>query len=108
VAIIYNNTKHKYLSLVLLLHRNKYAETPGINQPKKEITMVEPFARSSGKAIANQLTPPLGVYAGGADQGRCSRVLYNCSDRLRKKLISELSNFILVFMPSQLNCPQNN
>jgi hypothetical protein len=83
VIIIYNNTKHKYLSLIHLLHRNKYAETPRINQPKKNTTMVELFAGFSGMAIANQLSPPSGVYAEGADQGWGSRVLYNCAIRLR-------------------------
>jgi hypothetical protein len=38
-----------------------------INEPKKNTTMVEPFAGSSGMAIANQLTPPPGAYAEGAD-----------------------------------------
>jgi hypothetical protein len=31
--------------------------------------MVEPFARSSSMAIANQLTPPLGAYAQGLTKG---------------------------------------
>ncbi len=61
--------------------------------------MVEPFTGSSCMAIANQLTPPPGAYAGGADWGRCCRVLYNCADRSRKKLISELIDFFLVFYP---------
>ncbi len=80
----HTNTKHKYLSLVCLLHRNKYRETPGINQPKRNTTMVELFAMSSGMAIANQLTPSPGAYVEGADQERCCRVLYECADRPRK------------------------
>jgi hypothetical protein len=35
---------------------------PGINQQKKNTTMVEPFSGSSGMAIANQLTPSPGAY----------------------------------------------
>jgi hypothetical protein len=57
-------------------------------QPAKKTTMVEPFAGSSGMAIANQLTPPPGAYTEGADQGRgCCRVLYNYANRPRKKSI---------------------
>jgi hypothetical protein len=58
---------------------------PGINQPKKNTTMVEPFSGSSGMAIENQLTPPLGGYAEGADRGRCCMVLYNYANQPRKK-----------------------
>jgi hypothetical protein len=76
---------------------------PGINQPEKNNTMVEPFARSSGMAIANQLTPPLGAYAEGADQGQCCGILYYCANQPRKKLSSELNNFILIFINYQ--CP---
>jgi hypothetical protein len=73
---------------------NKYAWIIlGINQPKKNTTMVEPFAGSSSMAIANQLTPPLGAYAEGADQGMCCRVSYNNADRPRKKLIKKLNIF---------------
>ncbi len=36
------------------------------------------------------------------------RVLLNIVNLPRKKLISELIDFILVFIPSQLNCPQND
>jgi hypothetical protein len=67
--------------------------------------MVEPFAGSSSMAIAKQLTPPPGAYAEGADQGRYCRVLYYCADRPRKKLISELNNFILVFINYQSPTP---
>jgi hypothetical protein len=69
--------------------------------------MVELFAGSSGMAIANQLTPPLGAYAKGADQGQCCRVLYYYANRLRKKLIKKLNNFILVFYKlSKSNAPE--
>jgi hypothetical protein len=34
--------------------------------------MVEPFAGSSGMAIANQFIPPQGAYTEGADQGRAA------------------------------------
>ncbi len=58
--MIYNNTNHKYLSLVHLLLRNKYAwMIPGINQPKKNTTMVEPFAGSSSVAMVNKTKPSL-------------------------------------------------
>jgi hypothetical protein len=70
VIIIYNNTKHKYLTLICLLHRIKYTwMIPGINQPKKNTTMAEPFAGSSNMAIANQLTTPPGAYAEGLTKG---------------------------------------
>ncbi len=71
---------------------------PGINQSKKNITMVELFAGSSSLAIMNQLTPPPGAYAEGADQGRCCRVLYNYANRPRTKIINKCNNFILVFL----------
>jgi hypothetical protein len=42
------------------------------DQPtKKNTTVVESFAGSNGMAIANKLTPPLGTYVEGADQGQC-------------------------------------
>jgi hypothetical protein len=58
--------------------------------------MVKLFARSSGMAIANQLTLPPGAYAIGADRGQCCRVLYNYADRRRKKLIEKFNDLILV------------
>jgi hypothetical protein len=42
---------------------------PKINKPKKNTTMVEPFAGSSGMAILNQLALPPVAYADEADQG---------------------------------------
>ncbi len=69
--------------------------------------MVEPFSGSSGMAIENQLTPPLGGYAEGADRGRCCMALYNYANKPRKKLIKKLNNFILVFSKlSKSNAPE--
>jgi hypothetical protein len=68
--------------------------------------MVELFAGSSGMAIANQLTPrPPRACAEGADRGQCCRVLYNCANRPRKKLVSELIDLILVFLPLPTQLP---
>jgi hypothetical protein len=71
---------------------------PGINQSKKNITVVEPFAGSISLAIMNQHTPPPEAYAEGADQGQCCRVLYDYANRPRKKTINKRNNFILVFL----------
>jgi hypothetical protein len=69
--------------------------------------MVEPFAWSSGMANANQLTPPPGACAEGADQGRCCRVLYNYANWPRKKITKKLNNFILFFYKlSNSNAPK--
>jgi hypothetical protein len=57
-------------------------------------------------AIVNQPTPPPGAYEEGADQGRCCRVLYNCAEWPRKKLISEIINFTLVLYPLPTQLPQ--
>jgi hypothetical protein len=78
---------------------------PGINQPKKNTAMVELFSGSSGMAIVNQLTPPQGTYAEGADQGPCCRVLYNFVNLPRHKIIIELINYILVFYPLPTQMP---
>jgi hypothetical protein len=70
--------------------------------------MVELFAGSSGMAIATQLTPPPGAYSVGADRGRCCRVLYNYTDRSKKKLIKKIIKFILVSINFKVQCPQSN
>jgi hypothetical protein len=44
----------------------------------------------------------------GVGQGRCGRILFNYENWQRKKLIIKPINFILVFIPSQLNRPQND
>jgi hypothetical protein len=44
----------------------------------------------------------------GGGQRRGARVLFNYVNQQRKNLISKLINFILFFIPSQLDCPQND
>ncbi len=80
---------------------------PGINQQKKNITMVEPFAGSCG-SYCKSARPTPGSLCGRGWRRPCCRVLYNWAYWPRKKLISELINLIFVFIPSQLNCPQND
>ncbi len=80
---------------------------PGINQPKKNTTMVEPFVLSSSMAIANQLTPPPGAYVEGADRGQCCRFLYYCADRPRKKINWWTQQFYFSFYKlSKSNIPK--
>ena len=47
--------------------------------------------------MVNQPTTPPGESAKGVGRGQCARVLFNLADRLRKKLITKLNEFILVF-----------
>jgi hypothetical protein len=47
--------------------------------------------------MANKPTPPPGASVEGVGQGRCARVLFNSADRPRKKLVTKVNEFILVF-----------
>jgi hypothetical protein len=66
--------------------------------------MVEPFAGSSGMAIVNQLTPSLGAYAEGADQGWCCRV-YIIMATGQEKNNKKTHQFFLFFMNYQSPTP---
>jgi hypothetical protein len=60
------------------------------------------ICHNSGIDVANQPTPSPGASSEGVGRGWSSRVLYKYANRPRKEIISKLSNFILIFMSSQL------
>ena len=47
--------------------------------------------------MANKPTPPPGASVEGVGQERCARVLFNSADRPKKKLVTKVNEFILVF-----------
>ena len=74
---------------------------------KKKITMVKPFARSSGMDILKYSRPPRATPSRWARRGPIRRISFNYLNRLRKKLISALIYFISFFSLLPTRSPRN-
>ena len=74
---------------------------------KKKITMVKPFARSSGMDILKYSRLPRATPSRWARRGPIRRILFNYLNRLRKKLISALIYFISFFSLLPTRSPRN-
>jgi len=76
------------------------------SRKKKKITMVKPFARSSGMDISKYRRPPA-TPSRWARRGPIRRILFNYLNRLRKKIISALIYFISFFSLLPTRSPRN-
>ncbi len=74
---------------------------------KKKITMVKPFARSSGMDILKYSRLPRATPSRWARRIPIRRILFNYLNRLRKKLISALIYFISFFSLLPTRSPRN-
>ncbi len=107
VIIISNYTKHKDMSHVCLLCRNMYTwMTPSIQPTKKEHNHGGAICRIQRHGYCKRANILASTSPQWVSQGQCRRVLLIIVNWPRKIINSELINFILVFIPSQLNCPQ--
>ena len=104
VSRFYDNMEcYRYLLylLIYLLYLTKDVAK------KKKITMVKPFAGSSGMDILNIAAPPRATPLRWARRGPIRRILFNYLNRLRKKLISTLIYFISFFGLLPTRSPRN-
>ena len=97
---IFNRFRTKWRTYLSTLSHKRLSE-------KKKITMVKPFARSSGMDILKYSRLPRATPSRWARRGPIRRILFNYLNRLRKKLISALIYFISFFSLLPTRSPRN-
>jgi len=91
---------HIYCTYLSTLSHKRLSE-------KKKITMVKPFARSSGMNILKFSRPPRAITSQRACRVPIRRILLNYLNRLRKIIISSLIYFISFFSLLPTRSPRN-